>query len=207
MAAESDWGRAAETLGLTVTRRKLLSRDPKKLVGQIGPYNISVKWSYATEGSKENTRLSVRFPPGQWDNHQINVTRRLKPRKQDSLHSTEVLTGDSAFDQRLSVRLSGSFAGGTVLKRTKRDQATREWVSLFLTADRRRALLDLDQHATVGLWVGRDQVGHRMGASRGDGRRGRAGLTASTNTYADSAWILQRVRPMIACGEELIKSY
>jgi hypothetical protein len=26
-------------------------------------------------------------------------------------------------------------------------------VSLFLTADRRRALLDLDQHAAVDLWV------------------------------------------------------
>ena len=135
------------------------------------------------------------------------MTRRLKPRKQDSLYSTEVLTGDSAFDQRLSFRLAGSFSGGTVLKRTKRDQATREWVSLFLTADRRRTLLDLDQHAAINMWVGRIQVQGRKGVTPVQGRGGRAGLTASTNTYADSAWIVQRVRLMIACGEVLITSY
>jgi hypothetical protein len=30
MATDSDWGRAAETLGMTVRKRKLFSRDAKK---------------------------------------------------------------------------------------------------------------------------------------------------------------------------------
>ena len=100
MGSDSDWEGAARMLDLKVPKRSLFSEDPKKLIGQIGPFDISVRYAEGGEGHPDRTKFTVGFPPGPWDEHRITV----KPGAlvgQKLRRPRYVETGDGVFDEAL----------------------------------------------------------------------------------------------------------
>ncbi len=187
------WDIGAERLGLRVADRDFRG-EPLKLVGQIGPFDIRVRHrsgsrggdDFPVEGSPGRVTFTVGFPPGPWDDHRITVKRgALVGRKLRGRRYVE--TGDGLFDQQFVVRLRG----------TKRNRATREWVGRFLTADGRKALLNLQlQLGDIGLTTGR---GSRHPV-RSEFRGGIEGSPANVSA-------VRYVRAIVACAEVLIKEH
>ena len=199
MASNSDRDDAAGTLGVGVAKR--YRERPGDLVGMIGPFSIYVGFVIGDQGSS-STRFTVGFPPGSWDDYRITVrpgSLRWKRRRSEYFY-----TGDGDFDRRLVVRW----------RRTKRNPVTHDWLSLFLTAERRKALLDLQDQLSVGLETGRPAGQGTAVVQDGVIRReyqrerdARSVLVYTTSGRADRETIIETVRAMVTCAEVLIKEH
>lgn len=123
----NEWDRAAQTVGLSVTRRSLFGLGPTRLNGAIGRYVVAVFIDYGEQGG---ITCVVGLPPGPWDDHKITIKKRGRLRR-----SARVVAGDDIFDDKYTVQLRRGRRGTSA--------TTRGWIGLFLTPARRQALLEL----------------------------------------------------------------
>lgn len=158
-------------------------RLPTKLLGTIGSMEVRVLLrQQGTQATGRYTACSVGFPQGPWDDRSITV--RSASRAPRIWRRRGVATGDPDFDRQFAIRLGPS----------EFDPTAAEWVTAFLTDERRRALLDLrSRRPGVRLVTGRQVTDDRQ-----------SGLVDALGGRARNRTIIESVRAMLACAGVLV---